>query len=193
MKGLRHPVQIGVEHDGAVVHDPPLLQILGVAGEFLPVDGHVIPPVDLSGDAQRRQRRHHRLTEQLEVDRLHVAGIGDEREIQVAHVVVHRPTAGQPPYHPHTVLADELLVDLGSGVLVLADNDGVVILPQHEIGAIPGQRVKHVLFRRQIPRGIGGIEVQIREFRLRHGDSPYVNSQTGPVEPRITSVGWHCT
>ena len=43
MKGLRHPVQIGVEHDGAVVHDPPLLQILGVAGEFLPVDGHVIP------------------------------------------------------------------------------------------------------------------------------------------------------
>ncbi len=145
MKGLRHPVQIRIEHDGTVVHDPTLLQILGVAGEFLTVDGHVVPPIDLGLNAQSRQRSHHRLTEQLEVDGFHAAGIGDKREVQVSHVVVHRSAAGQPPYHSHTVFPDELLVDLGGGVLVLADNDGVVILPQHEIGAVPRERVKHIV------------------------------------------------
>ena len=47
--------------------------------------------------------------------------IKSKREVQVSHVVVHRTAAGQPSYHSHTVFADELLVDLGGGVLVLAD------------------------------------------------------------------------
>ena len=113
-----------------MVHDPPLLQILGVAGEF--------PPVDLGLNAQSRQRSHHRLTEQPEVYGFHVARVGDEREVQVSHVVVHRTAAGQPSYHSHTVFADELLVDLGGGIMVLPDDDGVVVLPQHEVGLIAG-------------------------------------------------------
>ena len=161
MERLRHEVEVRVEHDRAVVHDPALLEVLGVAGELLTVDGHVVAAVDLGGDADLRQRGDHRAAEQAEIDGLHVARVGDEGEVEVPHIVIHGPAAGETPHHTHAVFADKLLVDLRGGVLVLTDDDGIVVLPEHEIRAVPGQAVKNVLLGGQIPRRVRGVKVQV--------------------------------
>ena len=41
-----------------------------------------------------------------------------------------------------------------------ADDDGVVILPQHYIHPVLGQVVEHIFFHRQIPGRIGGGQVK---------------------------------
>ena len=50
-----------------VLKDLHLLEVLGVAGELLTVDGHVVAAVDLGGDADLRQRGDHRAAEQAEI------------------------------------------------------------------------------------------------------------------------------
>ena len=141
------------------MHDPALAQILGVAGEFLPVDGDVVAAVDLRMDTQSRQGTHHRLTEQVHIQSSAACGIGDEGEVQIAHVVIHRAAAGQPPHHPDAPALHGLQVDLGQGVLILADDDGIVILPEHKVHPIPGQTVKDVLLHSQVIAGIGGGQI----------------------------------
>ena len=150
-----------------MVHDPSLPDVLGVAGEFFAVDGDVVAAVDLGVDAQLGQRVHHRLAEEPEVEMLGVRRVGDKGEVQVAHVVIHGAAAGETAHHGDTVGIHVGLIDLRQGVLVFADDDGVVILPQHEISPVPGQTVKNHLLHGQIVSRIGGVKIQIGQLHGR--------------------------
>ena len=85
--------KVRIEHDRAMMHHAALTEVLRVAGELLPVDRDVVAAVHLRLDAERRQRAHNRLAEELHIQRAAPAGIGDKGEIQVAHVVVDRAAA----------------------------------------------------------------------------------------------------
>ena len=68
------------------------------------------------------------------------------------------------------MLTDKCLVDLRQGILVTAHNDGVVVLPEHEIVPVPGHPVKDVLLQ-------GQVEIRVRGFDFDeghgHGISPF--------------------
>jgi hypothetical protein len=55
-----------------------------------------------------------------------------------------------------TVPADESRVDFIDGILARADDDGRIVLPEHEIGVIFGQTAQGILLKRQVEVGIAG-------------------------------------
>ena len=146
------------------MHDAALLEILGIAGELPPVDGHVVAAIDLCGDAEFGKGADDGLAEDREVQRRESAGVGDEGEVEVAEVVINSAAAGETADHADPVLLHISLVDFGKGVLVFADDDGVVVLPEHEVCAVARQRVEHILLGGQIEGGVGGREVKVGEF-----------------------------
>ena len=153
--------EVRIEHDRAVVHHASLADVLRVAGKLLSVDRDVVAAVDLRLHAERRQRAHDRFAEELEVQRIALADICNEREVQVAHVVIDRAAAGKSAHHANAALAHGLFIDLSDRVLILSDNDRVIILPEHEIHAVAREAVEHVLLHRQIVAWIGRHQVQI--------------------------------
>ena len=116
-----------------MVHDPPAAQILGIAGEFLPVYGHVVAAVHVGLYAEHGERAQHRLTEELHIQRLQIPRIGDKGKVQISKIVVDRAAAREPPYNLNAVRLHKGLVDLGQGVLVLADDDRAAVLPEHKV------------------------------------------------------------
>ena len=161
LEGLGHRGQVGVEHDGAVVHDTALAHVLGVAGELLAVHSDVVAAGDLRLHAEGAQRFHDGDAEHMEVDAVHPVGVGDEREVQVAQVVIDRAAAGKAAHHGDVMGPDEVTVDLRHRVLIFADNDGVVVLPEHEVALAAVQAVEHILLQSQIPAGVGAGGVDI--------------------------------
>ena len=148
-----------------MVHHPSLLAVLGIAGELLTVDGHVVAAVEPGIHAQLLQRMDHGAAKYAQIQ-LRTLGIGDEGVVQVAQIMVHRTAAGKSAHHTDAVAADKGLVDLSQGVLVLADDDGIVILPQHQIHAVTGQTVEHILLRRQVEIGVGGGQKNVAQFHF---------------------------
>ena len=144
------------------MHHTALTEVLRVTGELLPVDRDVVAAVHLRLDAERRQRAHNRLTEDLHIQRAAPVGICDKGEIQVAHVVVDRAAAGETAHHADAALAHSLFIDLGNGILIFADNDRIVILPEHEVHPVARQAVKYILLHRQIIAWVRRHQVQIR-------------------------------
>ena len=154
--------KVRIEHDRAMMHHTALTEVLRVAGELLSVDRDVVAAVHLRLDAERRQRAHDRRTEELHIQRAAPAGIGDKGEIQVAHVVVDRAAAGETAHHADAALAHGFFVDLGNGILIFADNDRIVVLPEHEVHPVARQAVEHILLHRQIVTRVCRHQVQIR-------------------------------
>ena len=157
-----------------MVHDPAVLHVLGVARELLPVQGHVVAAVDLRRDADAVQGLHHRAAEGGEVKLGGVPRVGNKGEIDVAHIVVDRAAPREPPDHVDIVLLHIGGVDLRQSVLVLAYNDGVVVLPKHEIVVGLVQLVKDILFQSQVEVGVvagtfnvvhhGGFPLSVRSW-----------------------------
>ena len=77
-------------------------------------------------------------------------GRNNEGEIHVAEIVVHRPAARQAPDHANPFFLHIGQIDLADRVLVLADNDGVIVTPEHEVIMLPAQVVKDKLLQRQV-------------------------------------------
>ena len=145
-----------------MMHHAALTEVLRVTGEFLPIDRDVVAAVHLRLDAERRQRAHDRLAEELHIQRAAPAGICDKGEIQVAHVVVDRAAAGEPAHHADAALAYRLFIDLGNGILIFADNDRIVVLPEHEVHPVARQAVEYILLHCQIVAWVCRHQVQIR-------------------------------
>ena len=173
-QGVGHTGQVGVQHDAPVVEQPPPAGVLGVAGELHPVDGQVVAAGERRVDAEAGQGPDHRLHKDFEVEAGGVGLVHDEGEIQIALVVVYRPAAGQPPGHTDSVGVHIGLVDLLGGVLIFAHHDGVVILPEHEVGLAFVHPLKDILLQGQVKVGIPGRGFQIEHALLssRPGFSP---------------------
>ena len=153
-----------------MVHDPPAAQILGIAGEFLPVDGHVVAAVHVGLYAERGERAQHRLTEELHIQRLQIPRIGDKGEVQIPEIVVDRTAAREPPYDLNAVGLHKGLVDLGQSVLVLADDDRAAVLPEHKVHLIARERIEDMLLGGKVEGRVRRPEIQIAQFR--HSSAP---------------------
>ena len=76
--------------------------------------------------------------------------------------MVDRTAAGETAHHADAALAYRLFIDLGNGILVFADNDRIVILPEHEVHPVARQAVEYILLHRQIVTRVRRHQVQIR-------------------------------
>ena len=76
--------------------------------------------------------------------------------------MVDRTAAGEPAHHADAALAHSLFVDLRNGILIFADNDRIVVLPEHEVHPVARQAVEHILLHRQIVTRVCRHQVQIR-------------------------------
>ena len=132
--------------------------IEGVAGELPAAGENVVAAGALRRDTQTAAGRHQHLllTAQIVIRRRQGEG-----KVQIPHVVVYRPAAGEPAYHPDSMLLYIGGVDLADGILVFPHNDGVVVLPEHAVCMGPVQPVKDILLQRQVESGIMAATLQI--------------------------------
>ena len=110
---------------------------LGRAGDLSPLHKNVVAAGGLRIQAQGLQGLHDGAGEPLHGQLLRIAQVGDEGIIQIPQIVIHRAASGGPAHHMDAVLLHEGPVDLRLRVLILANDDGVVVLPQQQIGTLP--------------------------------------------------------
>lgn len=161
--------KVGVKQKCAVVHDATVADILGVAGDFLIADEDIVPAADAGICPQRTQRIRYGSAEFPEIHLCSISGIGDPGIIQIAEIVVYGTAAGQTADDPDPVLPNIRFVDFGQCVLVLADDDGVIVLPKKEILAASGEAVEDILLQRQIEVWVSRRDVDVyRVFQRKH-------------------------
>ena len=126
--------------------------IEGVAGELPAAGENVVAAGALRRDTQTVAGRHQHLllTAQIVIRRRQGEG-----EVQIAHVVVHRPAAGEPPGQHAALLLQQRGAALPPCVLVPADDHRVAVLPQVQDAGILRHRLRQIRLRGQIPVGIG--------------------------------------
>ena len=143
-----------------MMQHPAVEQPLGRAGDLAARRQDVVSSGGLRLQAQGPQRLRHRLRELAKRQRLRVFHIREKRVVQIAQVVVHRAAAGHSPHHPDAVGLHESPVDLRFGVLVLADDHCVRILPQNQNSALPAA-LQHRLLKGQIIGRVRAAGLQI--------------------------------
>ena len=158
---LAHRLQIGVEHQGTVMHNPSLPQILGVSGKLFVPDGHVVAAIDLSRHPHLPQGVDHRPAKGREVDHSALTISGHKSKVQIAPVMIYRTASRQPPNHGNTVLLYIGTVDLLQNILVFAHHNRPVVLPQHEAVLSGAQLVKDKLLQGKVPGGIHAGAIQV--------------------------------
>ena len=109
------------------------------------------------------------------------AVLRDEREVQVAHVMIDRAAPGYPARKVYAVALYGFDIALAPGVLVLADDHGVSILPQVErhlaFFGVHGQ----ILFCREIDVRIRTCSpYYLKPARRSHRSPPYL-----PRSPKL--------
>jgi hypothetical protein len=141
------------EQKGAVVQDAVLPDMLGIPGEFKPVDREVVPALEACFDAQFGQHLEDGFGETPEIDQMALAAGTDKGKIQVSQVMKDRSATGNASHYLNIMLLDKIDVDLGKGVLVLAYNNRGAVLPEHENVIL--KLLQDVLFRCEIEMRIG--------------------------------------
>jgi len=114
------------------MENPPLPNPLRAAGEFFPIDQHIVPAAELYRNPQPFQGCRHRLTKQVQIQFRRASALSDQGEIQISQVMVNRPASGSAPYHPDAPGPGIIPIQLCFRILVAPYNDGVVVLPQKE-------------------------------------------------------------
>ena len=165
MKRFPDHGKIGIEENRSVMQHSPAADILGVTGEFFPVYRHIIPAVDFRMDAQFCQRSDNRLAEEAQIQIFEITGIGNEAVVQIPEIVIDGASAGKPPDYTDIMLLHVRQVDFRESVLVFADDNGIVILPEHEIISVFRQIFKNILLRSQIERRIRSCQIDVPEHR----------------------------
>ena len=177
-----HGRKIGVKKDRPVVHHPPVPNILRIAGKLLSLDRHVISSVDLRIRSKLCKGFHNRFAKRPHIQCFRFPCICYIRIIQISQIVVHRASAGKPPYYLDVVSSDEWLIDLRKGILIFPDDNRTVILPEHKIASVLRQAVKNILFCRQIKRRICCFQIDNRKHILLPARNPRLflpRKQTG--------------
>ena len=112
-------------------------------------------------DSKVLQRLHNRAAKGGKVKGSRGAAVYNKGKVDVPQVMVHRPAAGEPAYHPDSMLLYIGGVDLADGILVFPHNDGVVVLPEHAVCMGPVHPVKDILLQRQVESGIMTAALQV--------------------------------
>jgi len=128
--------KVRVEEEGPVVEEPPFVHVLGAPRKLPPVDGQVVPAVELGFYTELFQGPNHRHGVPGEVEGGALVVGHDEGVIQVSQVMVDRPSAGDPPDHADSPFLHECPVHLLGGVLEAPHDDGGGILPEQEVPGV---------------------------------------------------------
>ena len=160
-----HFGHVRVDEQGAVVEGAAAMIVEGVAGEFPALGQQVIAAGQLRLDAQQTAglQDHPLLAGQVIIPGGHGEG-----EVQIPHVVEHCTAAGQTAGQGASLLLQQAGAALLPGVLVAADDHGVLVLPQVEDAGVVRHMLRQVLLQGQVAIGIGsvaGIGIQV----LDHG------------------------
>ena len=125
----------------------------GVAGELAAIGGQVISSRQFRRDAEALTglQKHPLLLPQIVVFGGHQKG-----EIQVPQIVEHRPAPGEPSGQVPALAFEEGCSALRPGVLILADDHGVLVLPEIEKAAPAFHGVQQVLLGSQVEKGVEG-------------------------------------
>ena len=144
-------VHVAADEDGAVMQVLMAAFAEGVAAEFTAVGEDVVSPRQLGDDAEIK----HGALYDAELTRLVVESFGDdEREVDVAVVVIHRSAAGTAPHEVAAVGLEGLDVALAKWILVLSDDDGATVAPQVERHGVGLGEREEVVLDGNVPIGI---------------------------------------
>ena len=150
-----------------MVHTRAVRKAEGVAGEFRTrLDGHqVVPPGERRWDAEAA---HGSLDHaQLPVNVVGRAG-EDKGDVQVPQVVEHRAAAGAAPGQPPAFGLQQLHAALLPGVLVAADDHGILVLPQVEYDLVGAEAFEQQRLHGQVVPGVEGIARQHAAAHASH-------------------------
>ena len=139
-----------MKHQRAVVHDAALLQILGIAGKFFPFNADIVSAVDLSRHVERTQQLCNRLTEQTNIQIGCILCIENKCEVQIPQIMIYGTAAGKSTDNGDMLCIGNLLIDLCKGVLIFTDDNGVIVLPKHEVFLTSVHSVENILLQSQI-------------------------------------------
>ena len=159
-KRFRQAGQICPEQQGTVMEQPlrsvgQAVDALGVAGYLRAIHHDIVPAVGFRLHAQIGESTEDGINEGAEIDAAGGIVGSDVGEIHIAQIVEHGSAAGHAPDHGDPVGFRIGNVDLGPGVLILADDHGVIVPPEHKDILRPvGEKI---FFRRQIEGGIGTV------------------------------------
>ena len=150
-----------MKHQRAVVHDAALLQILGIAGEFFPFNADIVSAIDLSRHIERTQQLCNRLTEQTNIQIGCILCIENKCEVQIPQIMIYGTAAGKSTDNGDMLCIGNLLIDLCKGVLIFTDDNGVIVLPKHEVFLTSVHSVENILLQSQIKSRIcaGGFDI----------------------------------
>ena len=133
------------------MEEPPFVHVLGAPREFPAVDGQVVPAVELGLHAEFFQGPNHGHGVPGEVEGAALVVGDDEGVVQVAQVVVDRPSSGDPPDHPDSPFLHEGPVHFLCCVLEAAHDNGRFVLPEQEVaGVSPVHSAVKVLLHGQV-------------------------------------------
>ena len=152
-------LQVRIKEDRAVMQHAPLPDILRVSGKFFSVHRHVVSPVEFRRNAERLQRADHRLTEKLKIDFPKTYSIGNKAEIEIPQIVIDRAAAGKPPHDLDIMLFDIFCMDLRLRILIFSDDDGIFVLPEHQIAPVARERIEYMKKKNQ--KGVDGFELVV--------------------------------
>ena len=71
--------------------------------------------------------------------------------------MIYSAAAGHAPCHIYVIGLDPFYIALAPGILIAADHDRFIVLPEIEIGFAAVRSVKEELFQREILRGIKAV------------------------------------
>ena len=146
-----HHRAIGLDEEGPVVQVVLFPLSKGIAREFASLAGEVIAPRDLGFKSigEERVLDDGELLAHV-IQRL----VGDEREVDVAQVVVDGAAACAATHQMTAFIEQQLDVAFRIGILVIADDDGLLVFPEvHRNGAFL-LLVREILLHGAVEEGI---------------------------------------
>ena len=122
--------------------------VVGITGELPSLRQQIVAAGQLRPDPQQAAGHDNDL---LLPGKVVVALRNTECKIQVAQVVKHRPAAGEPPCQSAPLAFQKARAAFPPGILVAADDHGVLVLPEIENAAsLVGHGLRQILLQRQI-------------------------------------------
>ena len=128
------------------------MRVEGVAGELAPVRQNVVPAGDLRRDAEGAAGLHDHA---LLLAKVIVLRAQREGEVEIAHVVVDRAAAGETAGQCPAVALQLGRAAFLPRVLVAADDDRVLVLPEIEDAGVLPHRIGQILLKGKVAVGIG--------------------------------------
>ena len=123
---------------------------MGVARYLFALHQNVITPRELRWYTHLVENVNNRLGEFAKIMEVFGGIGGNEREIQVAKVVVNRAPTRKPPHHDDVVFLNIVDINLLHGDLVAPDDDGRLVNIEEQNVFFRGDVFNQVLFDRQV-------------------------------------------